>query len=289
MHAFFLLSAFLALFFSWDSVAQEMGGGFPTPQPIQGMRHMEITQPAEKEVEKAESPVVAEGEKSTEQGADSEDFPKIEKRAPLPLEKTLVKLEELKEWSHLSDVAVAQTPEDVKKIVMLIEENPGEVPPQGLFLAAKALADQKKMEEAALYFFAAQLRMMFDVSRWPPRATKEELEAILKESKKTSDQKTPSANSAPQVKNPHAFLSELGRQIGSPIIKWTIANPDRLDKILADVKAWDESAPYLYLPGYDVGEATPFEQWGKSLPKIRALYFERMGAVSKGLRTVKTP
>lgn len=291
MHAFFLLSASLALLFPWDSVAQEMGGGFPTPQPIQGMRHMEITQPAEKAAEKAEAPVVAEGEKSTEteQATEPEALPKFKKRDPLPLEKALVKLEELKEWSHLSDVAVAQTPEDVKKIVMLIEENRGEVPPQGLFLAAKSLADQKKMEEAALYFFAAQLRMMFDVSRWPPRATKEELEAILKEEKKTSDQKSPSANSAPQVKNPHAFLSELGRQIGSPIIKWTIANPDRLDKVLADVKAWDESAPYLYLPGYDVGEAVPFEQWEKSLPKIRALYFERMGAVSKGLRTVKTP
>jgi hypothetical protein len=287
MRAFFLLSASLVLFSPWKGEAQEMGGGFPTPRPIQGMRHMEITQPAEK----AEKPAVSEGEKPTteEQATEPEALPKLKKRDPLPLEKTLVKLEELKEWSHLSDVAVAQSPEDVKKIVALIEENPGEVPPQGLFMAAKALADQQKMEEAALYFFAAQLRMRFDVSRWPPRATKEELEGILKESKKTNDQKTPSAKSAPQVKNPHAFLSELAQQTGSPIIRWSIANPDRLDKVLADVKAWDESAPYLYLPGYDVGEATPFEQWEKSLPKIRALFFERMGAVSKGLRVVKTP
>lgn len=286
MRAFFLLSTSLVLLFSWDSVAQEMGGGFPSPQPVQGMRHMEITQP----VEKIEKSAEADKEPVLErEAAEPEALPKIKKRDPLPLEKALVKLEELKAWPHLSDVAVAQSPEDVKKIVALIEEDPGAVPPQGLFMAAKALADQQKMEEAALYFFAAQLRMMFDVSRWPPRATKEELEAILKESKKNEDQKTPSANSAPKIKNPHAFLSELARQTGSPIIKWTVADPDRLDKVLKEVKAWDESAPYLYLPGYEVGEATPFEQWEKSLPQIRALYFERMVAVSKGIRVVKTP
>ena len=286
MRFFFLLSTSLVLFFSWDSAAQEMGGGFPSPQPIQGMRHMEITQP----VEKIEKSAEADKEPVLErEAAEPEALPKIKKREPLPLEKALVKLEELKAWPHLSDVAVAQSPEDVKKIVALIEEDPGAVPPQGLFMAAKALADQQKMEEAALYFFAAQLRMMFDVSRWPPRATKEELEAILKESKKNEDQKIPSANSAPKIKNPHAFLSELARQTGSPIIKWTVANPDRLDKVLKEVKAWDESAPYLYLPGYEVGEATPFEQWEKSLPQIRALYFERMVAVSKGIRVVKTP
>ena len=286
MRFFFLLSTSLVLFFSWDSAAQEMGGGFPSPQPIQGMRHMEITQP----VEKIEKSAEADKEPVLErEAAEPEALPKIKKREPLPLEKALVKLEELKAWPHLSDVAVAQSPEDVKKIVALIEEDPGAVPPQGLFMAAKALADQQKMEEAALYFFAAQLRMMFDVSRWPPRATKEELEAILKESKKNEDQKIPSANSAPKIKNPHAFLSELARQTGSPIIKWTVANPDRLDKVLKEVKVWDESAPYLYLPGYEVGEATPFEQWEKSLPQIRALYFERMVAVSKGIRVVKTP
>lgn len=289
MRAFLLLSTCLAFLYPRDSVAQDMGGGFPAPQPIQGMRHMEVTQPTEKTAEKTEDPSLSEGDQSVEQGADSEGFPKIEKRAPLPLEKTFVKLEELKEWSHLSDVAMAHSPEDVKKIVMLIEENRGGVPPQGLFLAAKALADQKKMEEAALYFFVAQLRMMFDVSRWPPSATKEELEAARREAKKTSDQRTPSANSMSQVKNPHAFVSELGRQIGLPIIKWTIANPDHFEKVLEEAKAWDESAPYLYLPGYDLGETVPPEKWEKSLSQIRAIYFKRMGAVSKGLRTVKTP
>lgn len=287
MRRFLLFFASLAVLLPGSGWAEDLGEGFPSPEPVQpGMRHIRVTrEPAEKA--KALSP--PENKPSAEKSVQADPLSKAQKKGVLPLEKALVKPENLKTWPYLSKAALAHSSEDVQKIVALIEEDPGAVPPQGLFLAAKALADQQKMEDASLYYFVAQLRLMFDTIRWPPRARGEDQEAFVRDSRKNDDQKNPSVGSAPRVNNPHAFLSDLADEIGAPIVKWSLANPDRMDKILGEVQKWDESTPYLYLPGYELGQPLAFEEWGHALSDVRMLYFQKMNSVSKGLRALKTP
>lgn len=200
---------------------------------------------------------------------------------PLTPKESLVELDDLEKWDHLDEAATAHSTSDLKKLVYIIESDRGAVPPQGLFLAAKALSDNKQMEQAALYYFVGQLRLNFDVTRWPPRINKEDAERLAQDNKKTEDQSAPNRDRSPRIDNPHGGVNNLSNSIGQPIIAWAIKDPERFSKIINQVREWDASAPYSYDPGYAAGEAVPFEKWPKILTKVRENYFKRMGNLTK--------
>lgn len=196
--------------------------------------------------------------------------------APLSLKEALVKPEDLERWDHMSEAALANSPLQIQKLVHLIEADRGTVPPQGLFLAAKSLADNDLMEQAAVYYFVGQLRLNFDMERWPSTQNKEDVKRIAEQSKKSPDQVAPNSDSTPRIQNPHQGMNSLGDQIGAPIISWVIKDPARMDKMIKQVKEWDISSPYEYDPGYELSEPVPFEKWGKLLEKTRDDYFMQM-------------
>lgn len=250
---------------------------FAQQQQSVGMHHL-TPKPALQQIPSTEP---------TEAESSNQDQPTAPVYKPLTPKEALVEPDDLEKWSHLDEAASAYSKENIAKLVHIIESDRGAVPPQGLFLAAKALSDSKHMEQAALYFFAGQLRLTFDVTRWPPRANKEDIKRLTEGNKKTEDQSAPNRDTSPRINNPHTGVSELANSIGSPILAWAMKNPKRLDNTLNKVREWDISAPYAYDPGYTVGESIPFEKWENTLTKVRTSYFSRMNELTKALGKMK--
>jgi hypothetical protein len=245
------------------------------PAAQAGMRHMTISPQKTGEEKPAPQPAAPE-----------------EKKAPvrkaLTAKQALVKPADLKTWSHMDEVVVLAKPDDISKMVRIVEADPGSVPPTGLLFLAKALSDQKRMEEAALYFYVAQLRATFDVARWPPRANPEDMKRILAEKKKSSDQQGQVTGvKEPRYKNYHESVVLLSSSISEPISRWLFEDPSRAEAVMAKVKEWDASAPYAYLPDYPLPEPVPFEEWSKILQPTRDGFFARMNEFISGLKKLK--
>lgn len=220
--------------------------------------------------------------------------PEVEEETPtLPVYKALspkdalVKPEDLEKWDHMSDAALAHNPLEIQALIHLIESDRGAVPPQGLFLAAKSLADRNLMEQAAVYYFVGQLRLNFDAARWPPVQNKDDVERRALESRKSPDQAAPNLESEPRIDNPHQGIKSLGDQIGAPIISWVLKDPERMNKMIKQVREWDVSSPYAYLPDYSLTEPISFEKWDKLLVGTRENYFTQMIKWAKMMSKVR--
>lgn len=208
-------------------------------------------------------------------------------RKPLSLDEALVKPDALKPWSHLSEVVTLSSPEETDKMIRIVEADPGSVPPQALFFLARALAEQNRMDEAALYYYVGQLRLSFDVTRWPPRMAPEDVKRLMEDKNKSADQAKPNTDTQPKIKNPHEGMVILSTAVGGPITEWMLKDPDNAAVIMARVSEWDVSAPYTYLPNYALPQPTPFEDWKIILPNIRESYFSRMNQFITGLKKLK--
>lgn len=209
---------------------------------------------------------------------------------PLTPDKAFVKQEDLKAWEHMHEVIALVNDESINKVLSLIESDPGNVPPQAMLFLTKALVDQKRMEEAALYFYIAQLRVSFDAARWPPRIAAEDLEKIKVEQTKSADQQGQVIGAKnPSAYNPHSAIIALSSLSATPVSQWMFEDPARAKQVLDKVKKWDASTPYAYLPGYDLPQAQAFESWPKLLESTRTSYFARMGEFIDGLSKLKTP
>lgn len=199
----------------------------------------------------------------------------------------LIKPEDLERWTHLNEVALAHSDSQIKKLIHIIESDRGAVPPQGLFLAAKSLADRNLIEQAAVYFSVGQLRLAFDMQRWPSVQNKDDLKRKDEDAKKTSDQSAPNQDTPPRIDNPHSGIQSLSHAIGQPIISWMLKDPAQMNKVLNQARTWDASSNYLYLPDYDLTEPIAFEKWERTLKKVRETYFERMNKIMKAMEHVK--
>lgn len=206
---------------------------------------------------------------------------------PLSPKDALVKQDDLEKWDHMTEAALANTPIEIEALIHIIESDRGAVPPQGLFLAAKSLADKGRMEQAALYYFVGQLRLSFDMARWPATPNKDDVKRRAAESKKSSDQAAPNLESAPRTDDPHIGIKSLGDQVGAPIISWVLKDPARMDKMIKQVKDWDASCAYAYLPDYDLSEPVPFEKWEKLLMNARETYFTQIIQWAKMMSKVR--
>ena len=129
---------------------------------------------------------------------------------------------------------------------------------------------------------------MFDVTRWPPQASAEDMERFTAAQSKAPDQRQGNV-AVPKFDNPHEGVAMLANAISKPILRWAMDDPARMSAVLDAVKVWDESAPFAYLPGYDVGKPTAFQDWGRALTGVRSAYFLSMENVAKGLKKNPSP
>lgn len=206
---------------------------------------------------------------------------------PLPIDDALVKVEDLEKWDHLDEAALSHSQKDVSNLIHIIESDRGAVPPQGLFLAAKSLADKNMMEQAAVYFFVGQLRLSFDMQRWPAIENADDLKRKAEDDKKSPEQAAPNRDAPPRIENPHTGIERLAASLGQPIIAWALKDPQRFSEILDKVKSWDAASPYAYLPEYDLTEPVAFEKWERILKKVRDTYFKRMSNLAKAMERIK--
>lgn len=224
---------------------------------------------------------------SEENGPEAEKEPVYKPLIPLSPKDALVEIEDLEKWNHLDKAALASSDIDIKNLVHIIESDRGSVPPQGLFLAAKSLADRNLMEQAAIYFTVGQLRLAFDMQRWPSIQNQDDIKRNSEDDKKTSDQSTPNTDTPPRMDNPHAGIQNLSTAVGQPIISWMLKDPARMNKVLNQARVWDAGSQYSYLPEYELTAPFAFEKWEKTLKKVRKTYFERMNNVVKAMEHVK--
>jgi hypothetical protein len=206
-------------------------------------------------------------------------------RKPLTPAEALRKPEDLKVWSGLADTVVLQSDAAIDKMIRIVEADPGAVPPQGLLFLARALVSKNRIEEAALYFYVSQVRLAFDSARWPPRLDPEQLKALLAEKKKSPDQQLDLPT--PELENPHQQLVDLSSQIGQPITRWMILDPKHAEETMAKVKAWDESAPYAYQPGYALPQPVAFKDWENLLVRARTNFYSQITQVIELMKSAK--
>lgn len=217
----------------------------------------------------------------------------VEEEIALPVYKTmspkdaLIKQEDLETWDHLDEAATAYSELDVQKLIHLIDSDRAAVPPQGLFLAAKALSDRDMMEQAAVYFFVGQLRLTFDKERWPTRENADDIKRLAEDDKKAADQKTPNKDTQPRTDNPHQGVEDLANMIGAPIMSWMMKDQQRITQVMRLARQWDGSCAYAYLPDYDLTEPVPFEKWQKILVQTREDFFAQMDALAKAMSKVR--
>ena len=250
------------------------------------MRHMMVspkTEPEAKvEEKKAAPPVVAPKPVLAPMTVQPAATPE---RKPLTPTEALRKPEDLKVWSGLADTVVLQSDDAINKMIRIVEADPGAVPPQGLIFLARALVSKNRIEEAALYFYVSQVRLGFDAARWPPRLDPDQLKALLAEQKKSPDQQLDLPT--PELINPHQQMIDLSSQIGQPITRWMITDSKRAEAVMAKVKAWDESAPYAYQPGYALPQPVAFKVWENLLVRSRTNFYSQITQVIELLKSAK--
>ena len=139
------------------------------------------------------------------------------------------------------------------------------------------------MEQAALYVLVGQLRLSFDIKRWPSFADENDAQRHATELNKAPDQKAPNLSDSIRQINPHDSALALGNSVGNPILAWAMRDADRLMSLLDKAREWDNSAPYFYKPDYAVGTEMPFEEWGKLLQTSRTDYFESVTTLARSL------
>jgi hypothetical protein len=263
----------IALFFLLGTYTALLHGALAQEPPPSGMHHLNVNP--------TPAPPADQKQQDTAPQTDPQESTGIPSYKSLSIKDALVKEDDLEKWAYLNQAAAAYSEQDIKTLVHVIESDRGAVSPQGLFFAAKALSDHHHMDQAALYYFIGQLRLGFDIARWPPHTDEADLKQLNEDAKKTQDQSAPNRDRDPKVINPHAGIMRLSDSIGAPIIAWAIKDPQRLMTIINKVREWDESAPYAYAPGYEVGTSIPFERWGKALDKVRDNYFDKMSKLAK--------
>lgn len=262
-----------------------------TPAPT--MRHMLVSPkaesaapPEEKKAEVKKAPAaVTPAPAAIASPAVVAPAAKPAQRKPLSPAESLRKPEDLRVWGGLADAVVLQNDAAIDRMIRTVEADPGSVPPQGLLFLARALVSKGRLEEAALYFYVSQVRLAFDTARWPPRLDPDQLKALLAEQKKSPDQQLDLPE--PQIQNPHQQLVELSSQIGQPITRWMVLDSGRAEKMMAKVKAWDESAAYEYQPGYALPQPVAFKDWESLLVRSRANFYSQITQVIELLKQAK--
>ncbi len=183
----------------------------------------------------------------------------IKTRPVLKPEDALKKPEEFRPWPYLPQLLSSSDDAAVDGALKEIADKPELAPPRALFYAAAALAKRNRMDEAALYYYAAQLRARFDTLRFPDAS----------------------------ADSPHQSLGRLALQIGQPVSAWAMKDATRLATVMDAVREWDSRVAYAYDPGYTPVRPLPYEDWANIFEENREKYFTQIAEISDGLQKLQ--
>lgn len=201
-----------------------------------GMKHIIITQPPAEEVrtQKVTEPAPEQVEKK--QTASSAPPASAEKEEPVKKSDYFVPLEKVSPWAML-DEALSDNKEQQQIALNAAEKDMGIAPPIGLLFISKILASQNRVDDAALYFFMAQLRAQFDAKRLNRRT-------------------------------PDVAFVQSSQDIGSQITKWLLGDKARVRKLIDRIAVTEAQTVYAYDPGFNAQEPLPMEEWEKERAKV---------------------
>ncbi len=183
----------------------------------------------------------------------------IKARPVLKPEDALKKAEDFRPWPYLPQLLSSSDDAAVNGALKEIADKPELAPPRALFYASAALAKQQRMEDAALYYYAAQLRARFDSQRFPDTS----------------------------ADSPHQSLGRLALQLGQDISAWTMKDATRLSTVMNAVREWDQRTAYAYDPGYTPVKPAAYDRWAKILEENREKYFMQTGEIADGLKKLQ--
>jgi hypothetical protein len=159
-------------------------------------------------------------------------------------------------WPTSGKIAAANTPDQINAAILAFEAEPGRATPQDLMDIAILYATQEKMDLAARYYYAAQLRQSFDDRRFPRKPT----------------------------------VKLQGDALAGMIGAWAVSSSGRMMSVRTDVQTWDAATPYAYrplgpLPDPAQNDQLPGEgDWPRILADTRAVFFGQIQEIAVALK-----
>jgi hypothetical protein len=144
-------------------------------------------------------------------------------------------------------------PEAVKALELVLKRSE-DVPPTTLFLSAHVAFNEKRLEDSAFLYYAAQQRARFDRECFAARGTGGD--------------------------SPFVLYAALSSQIGSYLNPAIMGDPPVFARALDRVKAWDPKAPKEYDPGYEFTERKTEEAAREANKPRRQEFLEKMAGRS---------
>lgn len=123
-----------------------------------------------------------------------------------------------------------------------------------LFVSSGVAFKEKRLEDSAFLFYAAQLRARFDQQCFPPRGQ---------------------GGDSPQV-----AYGALAHEFGIAINPAVMAQPKVFEKVMVRVKKWTPKASADYDPGYEFTERKTEQEAAEAAKPNRDDFLERMSGLS---------
>jgi hypothetical protein len=158
-------------------------------------------------------------------------------------------------WDKAYLITAARNSSQRAAAIAAFESTPGRANPQDLMDIATLYAADKKMDLAARYYYAAQLRHAFDVARFPVKPIR----------------------------------TLQGAPTTSMIGTWAISSSERMGRVIGDVQEWDSKTPYQYRPSFplphpDQNLGVPSESdWPDILARTQDRFFKDLADISAAL------
>lgn len=143
---------------------------------------------------------------------------------------------------------------DQVKALETILKTPDEYSATILYLGVNVALKEKRLEDSAFLFYAAQLRARFDQKCFPPKGTGGD--------------------------NPFLAYAALSQGLGTEIALTVMAEPKTFEKVIERVKKWSPKALKEYTPGYEFTERLPEKDAHDAVKPDRTEFLSRMGALS---------
>lgn len=145
---------------------------------------------------------------------------------------------------------LAKGPDKVKALETVLK-TPDEYSALILYFGAHVAFNEKRVEDSAFLFYAAQLRARFDRVCFPPQQT--------------------GGNS------PFTLLGALSQQLGSAINPAVMAEPKAFLNAIERVRNWTPKASKEYRPGYEFTERLSEKDAIEAAKPNRTEFLDRMG------------
>ncbi|MBI1326637.1 MAG: hypothetical protein GC136_03240 [Alphaproteobacteria bacterium] len=204
------------------------------PATTNSMKHMQVTQPAPDPVQKKE--ITPAPEKTSPLPEEDKTAPQLEPEKETTKENYFMPLEKTAPWAMMDEI-ISENKEQQQIAINAAEKDASIVPPMGLLFVSKRLAAQNKIDDAALFFFLAQLRAQFDAKRL---------------SRKTPDV---------------AFI-QSSQGTGTRVTKWLLADSNRIKRLMERLSVMEAQTAYAYDPGFNSQNPQPMEEWEKLRARV---------------------